>query len=425
MENIGTPIRNPNVLVPVFLRIWIFLAISPTAISQNYITQYPFPEIIGSNQKTPSYSDYTTHILSIVGEYTSSLKAHDQLYKFPPTQAPDPLFRQKYNPVPARDYILQEAAKHRIVIFNEAHHQPLHRVFTASFLDTLWNMGFRYFGAEGLVEFPYHQEKRQFPISGDGFYLDEPQYGNLVRNAMQLGYNVFGYDNHGIENFVNDSTHLELRDKFQAQKILKILQTDSTVKILIHCGYGHLTEKKRAGSYKTMGVWIKELSGIDPLTIEQTRLTEKGNPEYEDPYYHLIEDIEYSAAFLDESGSGFMGATGEHLVDIRIYHPRTKFVNARPHWLLTENKTYVNLPDSMLASCPCLVFAYYSDEPLGSAIPTDVIYISDSLNPKSLILDRDKDYEIVIRSLPDKTNYSREFVKKFKLKDLKFLPSHD
>jgi hypothetical protein len=79
----------------------------------------------------------------------------------------------------------------------------------------------------------------------------------------------------------------------------------------------------------------------------------------------------------------------------------------------------------MLASCPCLVFAYYSDEPLGSAIPTDVIYISDSLNPKSLILDRDKDYEIVIRSLPDKTNYSREFVKKFKLKDLKFLPSPD
>jgi hypothetical protein len=408
----------------VIFILWMVIFLPSISYSQNYKTQYHFPEIIQSNQKIASDIDLSTHLLSIVGEYAPSLTSHDQLSSLP-TESPDSLFRTKFKPVPARAYILQEAAKHRIVIFNEAHHQPLHRVFTASFLDTLWDMGFRYFGAEGLVEFPYYQEKYQYPVAGDGWYLDEPQYGNLVRKAMQLGYDVFGYDNHRIENFVNDSIHLELRDKFQAQKILKILQKDSTAKILIHCGYGHLIENKQDGRYKSMGVWIKELSGIDPLTIEQTRLTERGSPEYEDPYFHLAEDIGFSAAFIDTAGNGFMGATGEHLVDIRIYHPRTKFINGRPHWLLTENKTYVNLPDSLLSDCPCLVFAYYSDERVGRAIPTDVIYIPDSLHPKSLILDKDKDYEIVVRHKQGSIHTHTEVVSKYKFKGLEFFPSKD
>ncbi len=45
--------------------------------------------------------------------------------------------------MPAAEYIIKRSSKERIIIINEAHHQPLHRVFTESLLEGLYQNGFR------------------------------------------------------------------------------------------------------------------------------------------------------------------------------------------------------------------------------------------------------------------------------------------
>ncbi|WP_020567511.1 hypothetical protein [Neolewinella persica] len=61
--------------------------------------------------------------------------------------------RDNFSPVSAIATLLQDAEKHEIVIINEAHHEPRHRVFTRQMLQGLYDRGYRYFGLETLASF--------------------------------------------------------------------------------------------------------------------------------------------------------------------------------------------------------------------------------------------------------------------------------
>ncbi|MBX9449469.1 MAG: hypothetical protein KL787_07030 [Taibaiella sp.] len=52
----------------------------------------------------------------------------------------------------ARDYIVHRSKDEEIIIINEAHHVPLHRIFTRSLLKDLYNNGYRYLGLEALFD---------------------------------------------------------------------------------------------------------------------------------------------------------------------------------------------------------------------------------------------------------------------------------
>ena len=49
-----------------------------------------------------------------------------------------------------------EAEKYQIVMINEAHHVPQHRVFTYRLLEDLWQKGYRYLALEALSENAEH-----------------------------------------------------------------------------------------------------------------------------------------------------------------------------------------------------------------------------------------------------------------------------
>jgi len=386
--------------------------------SQNFIRNYSFPEEIIKNEHYSS--DRVATELSFIGEYNLSLLFFDQYKSFPSKLNYDSLFIQNFKPVLADKYIIEKAKQYQIVILNEAHHQPRHRIFTESLLSDLYDIGFRYFGAEALMEADYSIENKEYPTTDYGYYIAEPKFGSLIRKAIKTGYSIFGYDSHGITNFQNNFADLELRDKLQAEKILNILKNDPNAKIIIHCGYGHLVESKREALIKTMGVWIKEMSGINPLTIDQTRMTESSSSIYEYSYFHLAEPVAYPAVFIDSSGIPFNGPPGENWVDIRMYHPRTKFIRGRPDWLLSNDYTFVDLTDSILSDCPCLVFAYYNNEDINNAVPADIIYFSNSVNNKSLVLNKSGIYTVIVRTLENKLGLSSNGIRKYKLEGSDF-----
>ena len=103
----------------------------------------------------------------------------------------------------AIEYILEKAKEHQIVIINEGHHMPQHRVFTTQLLEGLKEQGFNHLGLETYFANPKADSLLQengYPTLKSGYYTKEPQFGNLVREAHKQGYKVFGYESQGHKN---------------------------------------------------------------------------------------------------------------------------------------------------------------------------------------------------------------------------------
>lgn len=312
---------------------------------------------------------------SFIGEYRKSLAAFDQALRADSSSEeakiplpPNTVF------TPAAPYILKQSQGKRLVIINEAHHQPLHRVFTESLLEGLYAQGFRYLGLETLAEDSL-LNLRKWPLVEDGYYSREPQFGNLIRKALSLGFRVFSYE--------ADSSGT-VREKGQAQHIYRILQKDATAKILIHCGFSHVIEGPHPGWGKAMAGELKALSGMDPLTIDQQELTEHHEPIYESAYYNPGQ-LAYSAILLNKQGHPIRLDGERELTDLQVMHPRTPFVRGRPRWLLRNGSWQeVSLKKFRFqVAFPCLIKAYYPGE--SNSVPLDQIELRNPAE-QSLIL---------------------------------------
>src|SRR5690606_22760739 len=201
--------------------------------------------------------------------------------------------------------------------------QPLHRVFTESLLEGLFENGYRYLGLEALAEDSL-LNIRKWPKVSDGYYTNEPQFGNLIREALRLGFNVFGYES---------MEKGKARERGQAMNILEILEQDPDAKILIHCGFGHVVEDNHPSWGKAMAGILGELANIDPFTIDQVSFSERDDPDYESPLYKSMA-LGKSAVFVDNSNWPFAYRPDSAFIDVSVIHPRTHMVYNRPDWLL-------------------------------------------------------------------------------------------
>jgi len=308
---------------------------------------------------------------SYIGEYNKALVAFDK------AEATETAIAQKksdaatgYSTKPAVKYIIDRSEKEQLIIINEAHHQPLHRIFTESLLEGLYARGFRYFGLETLAEDSLINI-RKWPLQSDGYYTREPQYANMVRKALKLGFIVFGYESDG---------NGKAREIGQAKNIQKVLLKDSGAKILIHCGFNHVIEGKHPNWGKAMAGELKSLSGINPFTIDQVDLSEHSLPIYESPYYKP-ELINSSVALFDKyPGSDSL------LTDVKIMHPRIGYISGRPNLLLRNNtwKLYDLKAIKFTGKFPYQVAAYNLGEGK-NGVPVDLIEINNATE-KPLIL---------------------------------------
>lgn len=291
--------------------------------------------------------------------------------------ASDSLYFSKFKPYNAIDYISERSKKEKIIIINEAHQQPMHRVFTESLLQELYNNGFRYFGAETLGYFDSKLNQREYPILTSGTYTVEPQYGNLVRAALKIGYHVFSYESKSR----GDPAQREID---QANNIRQMLLNDSSAKIIIHCGFGHNNECYMGGQFVyAMAGRLKEITGIDPLTINQIAFTETSSEVFDNPYFKQI-DANYDAVFIDSVGQIF--SINPSAVDMYVYHPRTKWLHGRPDWVFKNSKIPTPILNLITVGFPCLVFAYLENEDIENAVPVDVIEIRSDSDDKYLAL---------------------------------------
>jgi len=165
---------------------------------------------------------------------------------------------KKKNLTSAKARIVDMAANKQVVMFNTAHHRPEHAYFVGKLLDELYKKGFTYLALESLFDAkPFR--KRGFVTFADGFYVRDPVMSNLINYARSIGFDVISYD-----------TDDENREEKQATNIISQTFTKNKYsKIVVLAGYDHIKEVSKP---KRMAAYFKEVTGLDPLTIDQTTL---------------------------------------------------------------------------------------------------------------------------------------------------------
>lgn len=297
----------------------------------------------------------------------------------------------KYTKVNALDYIVEQAKKTQVVIINEAHHNSYHRVFTKSLLQQLYDNGYTNLGLEALGTGAYLDnglQQRKYPILETGFYTKDPQFGDMIRTALEIGYTLFAYEDMGKGNG-------KPREIAQAKNIQKVIDSKPGEKFLIHCGFDHALEGVHRSWEKAMAGRLTEYTGINPLTINQVLYSEKSDPKFNHPFLKAVSNSE-STVLIDQNNQVFRYKRGDAWSDIAVFHPNTTYTNNRPNWLFTTNSrpVSVSLTDLQIAF-PVMVLAFKKGEDLNKAVPMDITEVENKTASWALGL-KGGDYTIVL-----------------------------
>jgi hypothetical protein len=298
----------------------------------------------------------------------------------------------------ARKYILAKTRTNRVVMINEAHDNPMHRMFTTSLLEDMYNQGFRYLAMEMLNNRTTRSITKADMNTGN--YVCEPMAAELVRKALELGYTLVPYEDTVFPHTVKE------REYAQAANIAAVVKKDPAAKILVHAGYGHIEEAALSDDFIPMAAYFKIISGIDPLTVSQTNMSEGGTNSFEAEVYRQFirkHPITLSTvALLDNKP---IDITGMVLNDIYVIHPPVKYLNERPTWMAMTGKK--EIPVAAAYKSAFLVQAYfmkeYNEKTIATVIPADQTYNNGANGLYSLylrkgiykILFRDKNYAVL------------------------------
>jgi len=152
------------------------------------------------------------------------------------------------------------ASKNKVVMLNECHWCPSHRIMATKLLSLLKEKGYSYLAIEALNENEeYLINQKSYPLKYSGLYTKEPYFGLFIREAKRLGFEIVSYD-YGFSTLDN-------REQRQAENIAETFKGDPEAKIFIYTGGDQIIESET--SRKWMAQYFKELTGIDPITIDQ------------------------------------------------------------------------------------------------------------------------------------------------------------
>lgn len=279
----------------------------------------------------------------------------------------------------AIQYITNKASDYHFTLINEAHYNSQHRNFTENLLEPLWFKGYRYLALETFSHEDYLLENRGYPTNATGYYTEDPNLGNVVREALKIGYKMIPYE---TIQYGNSGT---VRDADQARNIYeKTSSKDKKGKVLVHAGYSHIMETG-SSQYEPMGYQLKELVGQDILTIDQVEMVALHKKEKMHHYYVYADSafkIDEPTIFLNKESKVLVEPVNNGSIDIQIYHPPTNFIKGRPDWLMSDSKVRIPLPEKIKEYKGFLIQALLMNES-NDAIPLDKFVIN---NEKELIL---------------------------------------
>lgn len=267
----------------------------------------------------------------------------------------------------ARQYIIEKAKENEIVIINEAHHFPRHRAFVSDLLADLKACGYNKIGVEALNMGKDYSDKK-FMTKNDGFYIVEPTFANLIRQAIKLGFKIFPYESPNAKNS-------EQREIEQANNINKFLKKNPKGKTLIYCGYDHNLEGEiKYWGGKAMAARLNDLTGVNPLTVNQTVFNDVNLKSINQATpFVLVDSRENSYQYYKNN-------------DIFVFHPLD--TTSICEWKKNDLNYWLDIDFiDKESSFPVFVKVYYNQNELdGDAIPYDIVEVKSTNEHKKTLV---------------------------------------
>ena len=199
------------------------------------------------------------------------------------------------------------------------------------------------------------------------------------------------------------------RDDHGAEVLYSILKNDSTARMIVHVGYGHLNKYMPQIANK---VWMQLKQNI--FCIDQTTNLEYYNNTYKnESVKEICNTIKVPSILFKKSDSTLITNYYSNNVDVTIFHPSTKYIHNRPDWFINRpDKTIVPLKKLpiKLKTFPSLVMSYNKNEydKYGdNCVAEDVIEVSSKKEDIVMALPKSKTQVILVR---DANNNIKKYI---------------
>ncbi len=399
-------------------------------LTKNMESNRDYISILNGLVSKPEYFKYSGYLDMIStwynnsGHYAKGIELGDTAF---PEVKQNQLFNHNdYEIEDAISVISGKSKSVQVIMVNEEHRMPRHRILTTQLLKPLYQNGYRYLALEALSE--ENLLKQGYPVLHNGTYIKDPLFGEMIRTAIKLGYKIVPYEiERNSAEYIEEMDPLKrqlFREKRQAQNIISnILDKDSNAKILVHGGRDHIAEVlefQKTGldsiEFGMMAGFFKKLSNIDPFTIDQLQHKEHSDSIYETTIAKWTRktNIKLNASNI-LSNKRTKDILSREVYDASIVAKPTNYVNNRPDWLINlpeRNKLCVKVKrHSPKDSSFYMVQAIYKNEDLNQAIPADQ-YAYQKGEKKVILLLKKGDY--VVRILNEKGEILKRWGKKIK-----------
>jgi len=242
--------------------------------------------------------------------------------------------------IDAKEYLVKKFSGEKIIMFNEAHNCSQNRSFVRDLLKDFHKKGFNYLAVEALSYSDSLLNKRKYPIQSSGLYINDPVFGQLIREALMLGIKVVPYEDtvfHKLDSYIVGANK---REQIQAENIAKLLENDSSAKVVIYAGHDHIY-KSSTGGITHMGERLSKITGLTIPSIDCTLMREGFTQKQENP--NFIEALNrFSNAtkpfIVIDSGQVFVDTKLIKLVDVNVFFPRTEQSLGYPNWAFKSMK---------------------------------------------------------------------------------------
>ncbi len=270
--------------------------------------------------------------------------------------------------------IVREARKTQVVILNEAHHVPMHRAFAMKLARELRKAGYNYLACETFTPYNDFPLQKQYVSEKTGPLSTEATYTNFLRDAIHEQWKFVSYEP------VNGP-----RESGMAKNLVeKIFKQDPKAKVFIYVGYSHAYEfpvSETDDDKSRMAAQLKRLTGINPLTIDQTAMYEHVDTARQSKLYKaVLARTTQEKPFVLKSADQHYLKLGldSKLVDMQVVYPAysTNSATGRASWLTSlAGLSPMDIPKEMLpTSGRRLIYAYHKTE-AADGMPADVIII--------------------------------------------------
>ena len=309
----------------------------------------------------------------------------------------------------AKSYVLEKAKESKFVFLNDSKFHPQTRIFCKSLLKDLYNQGYRHLGVEAFTNKTEIQAGLSCPSINSGKFSDEPLFGDMIRAAIKIGFKLFSFQPTETEiakasNIVRKkSPNASQKDLLipaanwsKAMNINRYMKSHANDKFLIYTNEQQVSEKD-IFDYNTLAQWFKQITSIDPLTVEQAIMNENC-PAIEHKYYKYAEAAEPSIFLKYKTPFVAKRNQIESPYDIQVFHPRTQYIQNRPDWLRMKGarKPYKVNPDQYQMTYPLLAYAYKKGEDPQIAVPMDIVEFESNRIEMPLLLPPGE-YQMVLR----------------------------